>query len=46
VSAKIESNKKVKKNKTTKAWITEHVNDAYVQRARVPKAGVRAPPSS
>jgi 23S rRNA (uridine2552-2'-O)-methyltransferase len=35
VSGKIESNKKVKKNKTTKAWITEHVNDAYVQRARV-----------
>jgi 23S rRNA (uridine2552-2'-O)-methyltransferase len=34
VSGKIESNKKVKKNKTTKAWITEHVNDAYVQRAR------------
>ncbi|MCF8149766.1 MAG: RlmE family RNA methyltransferase [Burkholderiaceae bacterium] len=24
----------MKKNKTTKAWITEHVNDAYVQRAR------------
>lgn len=23
-----------KKNKTNKAWITEHVNDAYVQRAR------------
>ncbi len=35
MSGKIESNKKVKKNKTTKAWITEHVNDAYVQRARV-----------
>jgi len=35
VSGKIEANKKVKKNKTTKAWITEHVNDAYVQRARV-----------
>lgn len=36
MSGKIESNKKdkVKKNKTTKAWITEHVNDAYVQRAR------------
>ena len=33
MSGKIES--KVKKNKTTKAWITEHVNDAYVQRARV-----------
>jgi len=33
VSGKIES--KIKKNKTTKAWITEHVNDAYVQRARV-----------
>ncbi|MCF8177195.1 MAG: RlmE family RNA methyltransferase [Sulfuritalea sp.] len=30
----MESGKKVKKNKTTKAWITEHVNDAYVQRAR------------
>jgi len=35
VSGKIESKPKVKKNKTTKAWITEHVNDAYVQRARV-----------
>jgi 23S rRNA (uridine2552-2'-O)-methyltransferase len=35
VSGKIESKQKVKKNKTTKAWITEHVNDAYVQRARV-----------
>ncbi len=35
MSGKIESEKKVKKNKTTKAWITEHVNDAYVQRARV-----------
>jgi len=34
VSGKLESSKKVKKNKTTKAWITEHVNDAYVQRAR------------
>ncbi len=34
MSGKIESSKKVKKNKTTKAWITEHVNDAYVQRAR------------
>ncbi len=34
MSGKIESNKKIKKNKTTKAWITEHVNDAYVQRAR------------
>jgi 23S rRNA (uridine2552-2'-O)-methyltransferase len=34
VSGKIETNKKIKKNKTTKAWITEHVNDAYVQRAR------------
>jgi len=33
-SGKVESTKKVKKNKTTKAWITEHVNDAYVQRAR------------
>jgi len=31
VSGKVESNKK---NKTNKAWITEHVNDAYVQRAR------------
>ena len=37
MSGKIESKQKdkVKKNKTTKAWITEHVNDAYVQRARV-----------
>ncbi len=34
MSSKIETNKKIKKNKTTKAWITEHVNDAYVQRAR------------
>ena len=34
MSGKIETNKKIKKNKTTKAWITEHVNDAYVQRAR------------
>jgi 23S rRNA (uridine2552-2'-O)-methyltransferase len=34
LSGKIETNKKIKKNKTTKAWITEHVNDAYVQRAR------------
>lgn len=34
MSGKIESKQKVKKNKTTKAWITEHVNDAYVQRAR------------
>lgn len=25
---------KIKRNKTNKAWITEHVNDAYVQRAR------------
>lgn len=33
-SGKVESKQKVKKNKTTKAWITEHVNDAYVQRAR------------
>ena len=32
MSGKNES--KIKKNKTTKAWITEHVNDAYVQRAR------------
>ena len=32
MSSKVESNKK---NKTNKAWITEHVNDAYVQRARV-----------
>jgi 23S rRNA (uridine2552-2'-O)-methyltransferase len=32
LSAKVESNNK--KNKTNKAWITEHVNDAYVQRAR------------
>jgi 23S rRNA (uridine2552-2'-O)-methyltransferase len=31
LSSKVESNKK---NKTNKAWITEHVNDAYVQRAR------------
>jgi 23S rRNA (uridine2552-2'-O)-methyltransferase len=31
LSGKVESNKK---NKTNKAWITEHVNDAYVQRAR------------
>ncbi|MDP2134296.1 MAG: RlmE family RNA methyltransferase [Sulfuritalea sp.] len=31
MSGKVESNKK---NKTNKAWITEHVNDAYVQRAR------------
>jgi 23S rRNA (uridine2552-2'-O)-methyltransferase len=31
VSGKVES---TKKNKTNKAWITEHVNDAYVQRAR------------
>jgi 23S rRNA (uridine2552-2'-O)-methyltransferase len=31
VSGKIERNKK---NKSNKAWITEHVNDAYVQRAR------------
>lgn len=31
MSSKVESNKK---NKTNKAWITEHVNDAYVQRAR------------
>jgi 23S rRNA (uridine2552-2'-O)-methyltransferase len=31
VSGKVESNKK---NRTNKAWITEHVNDAYVQRAR------------
>jgi len=29
--SKVESNKK---NKTNKAWITEHVNDTYVQRAR------------
>ena len=35
MSGKIESKPKVKKNKTTKAWITEHVNDAYVQRARI-----------
>ena len=34
MSGKIENKQKVKKNKTTKAWITEHVNDAYVQRAR------------
>jgi 23S rRNA (uridine2552-2'-O)-methyltransferase len=34
VSGKIETTKKPKKNKTTKAWITEHVNDAYVLRAR------------
>lgn len=31
MSSKVESNKK---NKTNKAWITEHVNDAYVQWAR------------
>lgn len=31
MSGKIE---RPKKNKTNKAWITEHVNDAYVQRAR------------
>jgi len=31
VSGKVESNKK---NKVNKAWIHEHVNDAYVQRAR------------
>lgn len=31
MSSKVESNKK---NKTNKAWITEHVNDAYVQRAK------------
>lgn len=31
MSGKVESNKK---NKTNKAWITEHVNDTYVQRAR------------
>ena len=31
MSGKIDSNKK---NKTNKAWITEHVNDAWVQRAR------------
>ena len=31
MSGKIESSKK---NKTNKAWITEHVNDAWVQRAR------------
>ena len=31
MSGKVESNKK---HKTNKAWITEHVNDAYVQRAR------------
>ena len=31
VSGKIDSNKK---NKTNKAWITEHVNDVWVQRAR------------
>lgn len=34
MSGKNETSKKVKKNKTTKSWITEHVNDAYVQRAR------------
>ena len=34
MSGKNESKQKIKKNKTTKAWITEHVNDAYVQRAR------------
>lgn len=32
MSGKIERNKK---NKSNKAWITEHVTDAYVQRARV-----------
>lgn len=31
MSGKIDS---TKKNKTRKAWITEHVNDAWVQRAR------------
>ncbi len=31
MSGKVESNKK---NKVNKAWIHEHVNDAYVQRAR------------
>lgn len=31
MSGKVASNKK---NKTNKAWIHEHVNDAYVQRAR------------
>ena len=31
MSGKIDSNKK---NKANKAWITEHVNDAWVQRAR------------
>lgn len=31
MSGKVESNKK---NKANKAWIHEHVNDAYVQRAR------------
>ena len=31
MSGKVESNKK---NKTNKAWIHEHVNDAYVQQAR------------
>ena len=31
MSGKVQSGKK---NKTNKAWITEHVNDAYVQRAR------------
>jgi hypothetical protein len=31
VSGKVASNKK---NKTNKAWIHEHINDSYVQRAR------------
>lgn len=34
MSGKSEAIKKAKKNKTTKAWITEHINDAYVQRAK------------
>lgn len=31
MSGKVQSNKK---NKTNKAWVHEHINDAYVQRAR------------
>jgi 23S rRNA (uridine2552-2'-O)-methyltransferase len=31
VSGKVESNKK---NKSNKAWVHEHINDSYVQRAR------------
>ena len=31
MSGKVASNKK---NKTNKAWVHEHINDSYVQRAR------------